>query len=672
MVSGKRLGVESSYVRTGRDSALTIYHLPFATFLILSVVWTWPLATRLTSRVAHDPGDPILNTWILWWNAQAVPFTAAWWNAPLFYPMRDALALSEHLAGLAPLSTPLLLAGLGPLGTYNVVLILTFALSGFFAYLLVLRLTGSRVGAACAGLAYAFSPYRISQLGHLQVVASQWMPLILLALHEYVGGGRRAWLGVFAAAWLLQALTNGYYLLFMPVLIGLWLAWFVRWRSAPRRGILAAATWALASVPLVPVLLKYHEVHGHLGLWRPLSEMRRFSATASSFLHGSALLWLWPYAEPRTTEDQLYPGLVAPGLVALAAMAAGFRGWAAARRAVATRSPLLFYAVAALAMWMLALGPVPEDAGVAALWHPYAMLVKLPGFDGLRVPARFAMLATLCISVAAGLVVAQLAQAAGRTRTVFASIVIAAFAADGWMCAMPLFAPPSRVRLPDVAGAAVVELPPDDPDVGVRSMYRSMFHGRPVVSGYSGHRPPHLFVLALALARGDPSVLTLLARERPLIIMVDNRRDRDGELDRLVRELPAIEARASTGAGRMYVLPRMPADRTAGPGAELPHTLQPERQRIDLRGERTVRTIAFDLLDRYVDFDARVGFQVSGDGTTWTPAWEGWTGAPALAAMLHDPRRAPVRITLPDVRARYVRLDNAPGWLWEEIRFYGP
>jgi hypothetical protein len=239
--------------------------LALGAFIVAAIVWTWPLAARLTSRVAHDPGDPILNTWILWWNAQAVPFTERWWNAPAFFPMRDALALSEHLAGLSPISTPLLLAGVSPLGAYNIVLILTFALSGFFTYLLVFRLTGSRLAAVCGGLAYGFSPYRAGQLGHLQVLASFWMPLVLLALHEYVGGGRRRWLIVFAIGWLLQALSNGYYLLFFPVLIALWLVWFVRWRSAPGTGGRLAAVWVAASLPLIPVLLKYRAVHDASG-----------------------------------------------------------------------------------------------------------------------------------------------------------------------------------------------------------------------------------------------------------------------------------------------------------------------------------------------------------------------------------------------------------------------
>ena len=65
-----------------------------------------------------------------------MPFTARWWNPPIFYPMPGALALSEHLAGIAIVTTPLQWAGVSPLAAYNVALILSFGLSGFFAFLL--------------------------------------------------------------------------------------------------------------------------------------------------------------------------------------------------------------------------------------------------------------------------------------------------------------------------------------------------------------------------------------------------------------------------------------------------------------------------------------------------------------------------------------------------------
>ncbi|MBE3075571.1 MAG: hypothetical protein IMZ75_11625 [Actinobacteria bacterium] len=179
-----------------------------ALFLLLAVAWTWPLGANLSLRIPHDPGDPILNTWILWWNAQAVPFTARWWDPPIFYPMSGALALSEHLFGIALFTTPMQWAGVGPLAAYNVALILSFGLSGFFAYLLGRHLTGSTLAGFCAGLAFGFAPYRASQLAHLQMLTSQWMPLALLAMHAYVEEGRRRWLVVFTGAWLIQALSN--------------------------------------------------------------------------------------------------------------------------------------------------------------------------------------------------------------------------------------------------------------------------------------------------------------------------------------------------------------------------------------------------------------------------------------------------------------------------------
>src|SRR5437867_13057576 len=76
-------------------------------YFALAVVQTSPLVTRLAAVLPHDLGDPVLNTWILWWNAQAVPFTARWWSGPIFWPSRDTLTFSETLLGLYPLTTPM-------------------------------------------------------------------------------------------------------------------------------------------------------------------------------------------------------------------------------------------------------------------------------------------------------------------------------------------------------------------------------------------------------------------------------------------------------------------------------------------------------------------------------------------------------------------------------------
>ncbi len=541
-----------------------------AVFLLLAVAWTWPLGIHL-SRVPNDPGDPVLNTWILWWNTQAVPFTERWWDPPIFYPLKGALALSEHLFGIALFTTPMQWAGIDPLASYGIAFILSFALSGFFAFLLTRRLTGSTLAAACGGLAFGFAPYRASQLAHLQMLTSQWMPLALLAMHAYLDDGRRRWLALFAGAWLIQALSNGYALLFFPVLLALWLAWFVDWRGAPRRGLMLAGTWIASSLLLIPELLHYFHVQRTLGLARTPGEMLQFSATFRSFLHASGMLTFWQGVSADTQEDYLFPGVTAVVLVVAGLVAALLRR----REARAIRSPLAFYAAGAAVMYAFSLGPAPDGSGLALL-HPYTLLTFLPGFSGLRVPSRFALLAVLCLSVAAALAFQRLAPSRRIYRWVFAAIVLAGLSADGWMRPITLVPAPGRVLLPDVPGAVVIELPPEDGRINAAAMYRAMTHGRPLVNGYSGYIPPHYAILTSALQRGDPSVLTELARGRPLIITVHEQEDPGGDYRRLVRALPGVEAKGVSSAGLMFVLPAGPRTRQPPAGERLPATVTDE------------------------------------------------------------------------------------------------
>ena len=344
------------------------------------------------------------------------------------------------------------LPGSLPAGAYNVALILSAWLSGYFAFLLGRKLTGSALAGAIAGVAFGFCPYRVGQLSHLQVLTAQWMPLALFAMHAYVDDRRRRWLAIFAAAWLLQALSNGYYLLFFPVLIALWLAWFIDWRTDARPGLALGATFALSSLLLVPVLLQYRHVHESMGLARQRGEMLLFSAEPSSFLHMPYALRFWPDTELKTQEDLLFPGVTAIALIIISLIVLLARKRFAPN--VARRAPFAFYVLATLAFWWLALGPV--DDGVSNLWwlaKPYSFLTLLPGFSGLRVPARFAMLACLTLAIAAALAFARITAHSRRAQGALGAVVLAGLLVDGWPTPVPLHAPPGRVALPDVKDA---------------------------------------------------------------------------------------------------------------------------------------------------------------------------------------------------------------------------
>src|SRR5205085_10672601 len=65
-----------------------------ACYLGVTLVYAHPLLRVMGSALPHDTGDPALNAWVLRWDAQALPFTGAWWNAPIFHPIPGTIAFS--------------------------------------------------------------------------------------------------------------------------------------------------------------------------------------------------------------------------------------------------------------------------------------------------------------------------------------------------------------------------------------------------------------------------------------------------------------------------------------------------------------------------------------------------------------------------------------------------
>jgi hypothetical protein len=567
------------------------------------------------------------------------------WNAPFYWPMHGALALTEHGAGLGVIGTPIQWLGGSPLLAYNVLLIASIWFAALAAAALVRRLTGDEAAAFCAGLAFAFAPYRASQLAHLHLLVTWWMPLALLALHRYYETGRHRWLTLFGVSWLLQALTSGYYLYFFPVLIVLWIAAFTPWRTAPRRALAVAAAWIAFSLPLVPVLLKYYSVQTSLGLSRTRGEAQMYSATLASFLHSSPLLRFWPASEARTQEDFLFPGVTAIALIAIAIIVHRWRGVEGRR--------FFFYAGA---------------AGLKALqsfgWLPVA---------GLRVPSRFFMLAILCLAIAAGLAVAALNAAHPRFAKAITAAAALGLLADGWIGAMPLGVPPRPFATPLARNGLVLELPVTDDAVNVAALYRGMLHRLPVVNGYAGYVPPHASIVDWALARKDPSILTELRRGHPLYVVVANHSDAPS-WSAFIEAQNDVQRLEVGGAGRLYELPAAPFARQITVGAPVSAN---EIKRgdgwltLDLGSARTVRAVDLRTRGHVVLLRATLRVETSIDGVTWTVAADEPTGGLAFAAALLDPRWVPVRAIVPDASARYVRL-NTPAFTAADVTVFGP
>ena len=597
----------------------------FLIYCGLTIGLTYPLILNMGSVLPNDAGDPALNTWILWWNSQTVPFTRAWWNAPAFYPAPGVLTFSENLLGLSLISTPLHWMGFGPQAAYNVVFLLTFPLSAIGAYLLIYELTGRRDASFIGGLLFAFAPYRIAHLPQLQSLASFPMPFALLGLHRYLREPHPKWLALFAGGWLLQGLCNGYYLLFFTVFVAIWILWFASPWSRWRPFVAIALAWLAAAVPMLPMLLHYRNVHAAFGFTRDFGTIRGYGADVAGFLFASHHLALWGSLDVfRRGEGELFPGLtivllvlagvvfvrnprppvvgswviarrvlsilaLITGLVSLSAVMMGpwrFEPFGIRllsvtnpikpltvslvlalilgltspgfRRTFAARSVLGFYALAGFVTWLFSLGPAPTLMGNEVMYRgPYTLLMSLPGFNALRVPARFWMMTTLCLAVVGGIIFDRLTSRYGRNRIILAVIVMVAIMADTWMAVMPLAETPQLFKALDCADSAtgpIVELPLGHPYPDVAAMYRQMSHHRPLVNGYSGYFPPHYSALRFGLTLRDPDVLTQLAAHDINDIVVNRSEDPEGRWDDYVKSLstraPPVHSREAIALPR--------------------------------------------------------------------------------------------------------------------------
>jgi hypothetical protein len=174
------------------------------------------------------------------------------------------------------------------------------------------------------------------------------------------------------------------------------------------------------------------------------------------------------------------------------------------------RSPVL---VAWALLWfavIMSLGPTPSRGGIPVdLPAPYGFFVEhVPGFDGLRVPGRYAMIAALFLAIPAGVTLAHLARA-GRAGNALLAAFATLFLAEA--AVMPIEinrvwgegayrdapvvrpareAPPLYRYLAGLPpGTVVLELPLGDVGWDLRAVYYASVHRHRLVNGYSGGFP---------------------------------------------------------------------------------------------------------------------------------------------------------------------------------------
>lgn len=481
--------------------------VPLVLLAILTVALTWPLSFHLTTHTV-DLQDPLLNTWIIAWEAHQLlqaPFDT--FDANIFLPYENTLAFSEILLSITLLVAPLRWAGTSPLATYNIAFLLSFFTTALGGYLLALHVTQSRPASVLAGIAFAFSPYRMGHLSQIQLLATGWLPLSLLYLGRTLQNRTtyRRDAALFGVFFVTQALASFYSAFFAA---GACLVYVVIWwlvvaqRRIPWRAVGAVMVVTIvAGIVLVPVALPYFEVQETFDAGWSLADNQTFSASLQAYVYAPAQTYvLGPLTErlryvygPCCPPDTLFPGVT----LSILALISLFYG--------DDRRRWLFVGLLAVG-FLLSLGPTLKvSAGEPTFIRlPYYWLFTyVPGFDALRAPVRWALLVTLGLSILAAWAVA------GRPRwaAVALVLVIIEFAVVPMrLVAVPEPAPvvhwldrqePTRiVELPLAAKLPRKDVPSDQPRRSwetsrlLEHQYFSTWHWHSTPDGYSGFVPP--------------------------------------------------------------------------------------------------------------------------------------------------------------------------------------
>jgi hypothetical protein len=495
-------------------------------FCVLTLAFTYPLLWRLGSAVPHTLGDPLLNAWILTWGADRLrDGLRGFWTPPIFYPHLNTLAFTENLLGIAIQVAPLRWAGAGPLVIYNVAFLLSFVVAGCGMYLLARELTGRRDAAAIAGLAYAFIPYRSAQLSHLQVLTAGWLPLALWALDRFLVTGGLRMLALATAAALLQVFSNSYSLFYSLVVAAPLVAWRLGHTTLTRR---AAIALGVASVVVILLLLPLGRVYRGtlLRIGDNRAEVLALSADLGTYLQVDDRLWMAPWLPGVSQpEGNLFPGVTVLLLACCAFLLAPapVPKRTASSTAFSIRIPPWVWLIVLIASVVVSLGPQLRSWGRPLGRNlPYEWLaLAVPGFELIRVPARFGMGAMLAVAALAGVGMARLLVRVPATiGVVLTAGCSLAILAEGYGGPMPLPGVGIWTRpheqaayrwLRDRPPGPALELPVSSlapSDHSLEYQYAVLTHGHPIVNGVGrGDTPLEGFLGGSASPFSDPTSL---------------------------------------------------------------------------------------------------------------------------------------------------------------------
>jgi hypothetical protein len=479
-------------------------------YALLALLVTYPMPLHMGEQiVANEPGkvDGYLGIWNIWWAARALTTGQDPFVTPLlFYPQGldlfwQTLSLPQGLLAL-----PITLT-LGPLPAYNLLILLSFVLGGYGAFLFCRSIVGHNGAAIVGGAIYAFAPFHLQKVldAQLEVAAIQWLPLALLVVHmllERAAAGERPlslalWSLAAGMLLLIVGLGTWYYGLFALMYTGMAAVVFALYayiggRKDGARPIRTLG-WGLAPLVVWLVLMAPRLVSlattGDRLLGDARTEQAQNFADVVAFwlpnpnhpLWGGAITDYYLRLHPEAFLWNISFGVVGT-LLALLAMITGWR----------TRWP---WAILLLATALFALGSTLRAFGVdTGIPMPYALIEHLPGIRNSHRPNHIVVITILLVALLAAFAVRDLAERWPRWNGLLTgALLLAIFAIDGWGGPLPLYSRPMPAPYASLGSAtgAILPVPLHLNFSNSENLWYQTVHGWPIIGGFIGREPPY-------------------------------------------------------------------------------------------------------------------------------------------------------------------------------------
>ncbi len=390
------------------------YVFAFCLYVVLTILFTWPLAENFTTFVNGNIQDVFHELWYLHLGSTGTYGPFFLFSTSMSYYPTGAPLYFQVLSPFNTLNFMWLSPAFGEIVAYNLLYMFTFFFAGFTTYIFVKYLTKNNYAAFLAGLAFAFAPIHTGQgFAHLNIMSVEFLPLFAYFMVK-MAREKNMWNAIYVGiALVLNAMCDLHMFLLATTMLTVYLVYtFLTQRKLiANRGYIQRFIVFVSFSALTLLFVYFQTIYGLLFVPQSVgssSSVTRFISAKSAdllsfFVPSSANPFLSRYFASINTQIgkvAVVPNESGTAYVGYTVLALGILGLVFFWR----RKDLYFWAALAFVGALLALGPYISVDGVLTpipgLWG-YLYYV-IPLLNSFRAPYRFDYLVAFGLAILAG------------------------------------------------------------------------------------------------------------------------------------------------------------------------------------------------------------------------------------------------------------------------------